>query len=203
MTDTEWQQVIASVLQGDREAFSQVVRGYQKPIYYYCYHMLQHAAEAEDCAQETFLKLYRSLEKYNNRQSAEAWLYKIAYHQCIDLLRKRKLARYLPFFYQRDKDHRHVDQQIDATYFDEEVHRAMSKLTGEERNLLILRCVEDMSYDKMAVILQTRPATLRKRYERTAAKFRNYFREVKGENSYDHRAKGSGAEAALAKKAAT
>ncbi|CAH8249076.1 sigma-70 family RNA polymerase sigma factor [Paenibacillus melissococcoides] len=143
MDEAELRRIIADVVEGDTQKFEQIVQFYQKPIFLYCYHMLGHYSEAEDSAQEAFLKAFRALAKYNPDIPFGAWLYKIAYHQCIDVIRKRKLVKYLPFFYRDDKENKPVDLQIEAHYFDEFVHRAMSKLSAEERNLLILRCVED------------------------------------------------------------
>ncbi|WP_082967209.1 RNA polymerase sigma factor [Paenibacillus oryzae] len=203
MTDSEMRQVLADVLNGDVEAFSRIVQVYQRPIYHYCYHMLSSRSEAEDCAQEVFLKLFRSLRHYDTGKPLEAWLYKIAYHQCVDSLRRRKLTRYLPFFYQRDDDNCHVEREIESTYFNEEVHKAMSRLSPEERNLLILRCVEDKSYDELALIMNKNAAALRKRYERAAVKFRGYYREAKGDVSHDNGKRGSGSEKAVPKRTPT
>ncbi|UFJ39298.1 sigma-70 family RNA polymerase sigma factor [Brevibacillus humidisoli] len=180
MDDTELRQLVADVLSGDTEKFEHIVREYQKSIFLYCYHMLGDYAEAEDCAQEVFLKAYRNLEKYNRDIPFGAWLYKISYNQCIDLIRKRKLAKYLPFFYRDEKENKEVDLQIEANYFDEFVHQAMSRLSAEERNLIILRCVEGKSYQEISLIFHQSSANLRKKYERTAAKFRKYYLQAKG-----------------------
>jgi len=203
LTDSELRQVLADVRDGDIEAFAQIVQAFQRPIYQYCYHMLSSASEAEDCAQEVFLKLFRNLSRYDPGQPLQAWLYKIAYHQCVDNLRRRKLTRYLPFFYQRDTDNRHVERAIESAYFNEEVQKSMERLSVEERNLLILRCVEDKSYEEIALIMDKNAAALRKRYERTAVKFRQYYREAKGEASDDHEERGSGSEKAIPKGTAT
>ncbi|MFD3270416.1 RNA polymerase sigma factor [Paenibacillus dendritiformis] len=185
MDEAELRQIIADVVEGDTEKFETIVQFYQKPIFHYCYHMLGHYSEAEDSAQEAFLKAFRALAKYNPDVPFCAWLYKIAYHQCIDVIRKRKLVKYLPFFYRDDKENKPVDLQIETHYFDEFVHRAMSKLSAEERNLLILRCVEDKSYEEISHILNHTSVNLRKKYERAAAKFRKYYAQAKGVGTYE------------------
>ncbi|MDO3677485.1 RNA polymerase sigma factor [Paenibacillus ehimensis] len=177
--DSELRQTIADVLEGDIDKFEKIVQNYQKPIFRYCYHMLGSDTEAEDSGQEVFLKAFRNLTKYSQHVPFGAWLYKIAYNHCIDVIRKRKLARYLPFFYRDEKENKHIDQQIEANYFNEFVHRALSRLTTEERNLLILRCVEDKSYEEISLILNQSSANLRKKYGRSAAKFRKYYAQVK------------------------
>ncbi len=185
MDDIDLQQIISDVLKGDTEKFENIMRLYQKSIFLYCYYMLGNYSEAEDCGQDVFLKVYRHLEKYNRDIPFGAWLYKIAYHQCIDVIRKRKLAKYLPFFYRDEKENKQVDQQIETHYFDEFVHKAMSKMSSEERNLLIFRCVEEKSYQEISLILNQSSTTLRKKYERSAAKFRKYYAIEKGVESYE------------------
>ncbi|MBD8497949.1 sigma-70 family RNA polymerase sigma factor [Paenibacillus arenosi] len=185
MDDAELRQVIANVRNGDIESFEKIVHRYQKSIFYYCYHMLGNYSEAEDMVQEVFLKAFRNLEQCNEEIPFGAWIYKIAYHQCIDMIRKRKLVKYLPFFYRDDKENKSVDQQIEAHYFDEHVHKAMMKLSVEERNLLILRCVQDKSYQEIGFILNQNSTNLRKKYERTAEKFRKYYAQVKGVEEVD------------------
>jgi RNA polymerase sigma-70 factor (ECF subfamily) len=195
LDDTELSQIIAEVLDGDTAKFAVIMEKYQKPIFLYCYHMLGNNTEAEDNAQEVFLKAYRNLRKYQNGVGIPfgAWLYKIAYHQCIDMIRKRKLVKYLPFFYQDEMENKDVDLHIEASYFDDSVHQAMAKLSAEERNLLILRCVEDKSYQEIGLILGRNSASLRKKYERTAAKFRKHYAGAKGIGGYEY-GQGSGFE---------
>jgi len=181
LNDAELSQIISDVLNGSTEKFENIMAVYQKPIFLYCYHMLGNYAEAEDNAQEVFLKTFHNLQKYTQYEmNFGAWLYKIAYHQCIDIIRKRKLVKYLPFFYQDEKENKDVDLHIEANYFDESVHQAMAKLSAEERNLLILRCVEEKSYQEIGLILGKNSSSLRKKYERTSAKFRKYYAQVKG-----------------------
>ncbi len=76
--------------QGDDEAFTMLVEAYQKPVYNLCYRMLGEPEAAEDAAQETFLKLYQNLARYDRERSFATWLLSIAAHHCIDKLRRRR-----------------------------------------------------------------------------------------------------------------
>lgn len=187
MDDTELRFIIGEILNGDTRQFEKIMQRYQRQILHYCYHMLGNHAEAEDCVQEVFLKAFRHLRTYRPEKPFEAWIYTIASNHCLDVLRKRKLARYLPFLYRSDEDHKPIDQRIEAAYFDERVLRAMSRLSAEERSLLILRCVEDKTYEEIGLILQRSSASLRKKYERTAAKFRKYYIQMEGANGDESR----------------
>lgn len=194
MDDHPLSRIVADVLGGKVDQYEIIMRKYQRSIFQYCYHMLGNYAEAEDCSQEVFLKAYRSLKAYKQDMPFEAWLYTIASNQCIDVLRKRKLSRYLPFLYQKDQDNTPIDQHIDAKYYHHSIVQAMSKLSPEERSLLILRCVEEKSYKEISLIMQKNSASLRKKYERCAVKFRKYYTQVKGEKKSHEDTQRSGTE---------
>jgi RNA polymerase sigma-70 factor (ECF subfamily) len=83
--------VLDQVLKGNQEAFSQLVEIYQRPVYNLCYRMLADASEAEDAAQETFLKVYMSIKRYDHKRPFSTWILSIAAHYCIDQLRKRRM----------------------------------------------------------------------------------------------------------------
>ena len=87
--ELEW---IAQVLDGNTDAFQYLIETYQTPIYNLAYRMLGNASEAEEAAQETFLKAYTWLSNYDRKRSFKTWLFSIASHHCIDRLRKRRLT---------------------------------------------------------------------------------------------------------------
>ena len=88
-TDLSW---LASAQKGNSDAFTQLVETFQRPVYNLCYRMLGDAAEAEDAAQETFMRAYRSIKHYDNSRPFPTWLMSIAAHYCIDQIRKRRMA---------------------------------------------------------------------------------------------------------------
>ena len=75
---------------GNDEAFTNLVETYQKPVYNLCYRMLGEMEAAEDAAQETFLKAFQNLARYDRERSFATWLLSIAAHHCIDKLRRRR-----------------------------------------------------------------------------------------------------------------
>ncbi len=86
---------LAWVLQaqrGDDEAFARLVDTYQTPVFNLCFRMLGEAEAAEDAAQETFLRAYQHLVRYDPKRPFATWLLSIAAHYCIDRLRKRKVV---------------------------------------------------------------------------------------------------------------
>jgi RNA polymerase sigma-70 factor (ECF subfamily) len=83
---------LARAQEGNAEAFSRLVETYQRPVYNLCYRMLNDAGDAEDAAQETFLRAYRSLKAYDRSRPFPTWLLSIAAHYCIDQARKRRMT---------------------------------------------------------------------------------------------------------------
>jgi len=75
---------------GNDDAFTNLVEAYQKPVHNLCYRMLGEMEAAEDAAQETFLKAYQNLARYDRERSFATWLLSIAAHHCIDKLRRRR-----------------------------------------------------------------------------------------------------------------
>jgi RNA polymerase sigma-70 factor (ECF subfamily) len=85
-------EVLNQVHRGNQEAFTQLVEAYQRPVYNLCYRMLGDPDEAEDAAQETFLRVYQNIKRYDNERPFSTWLLSIAAHLCIDQLRKRRMV---------------------------------------------------------------------------------------------------------------
>lgn len=76
--------------QGDPEAFTGLVEAYQRAVYNLCYRMSGNAEDAEDAAQETFLRAYKSIRRYDPNRSFSTWILSIAAHYCIDQARRRR-----------------------------------------------------------------------------------------------------------------
>ena len=85
--EVEWIQLAR---EGDQVAFGRLVAAYQTPVYNLAYRMLGSAAEAEDAAQEAFLRAYIHLSSYDLQRPFSTWLFSITSHYCIDQLRRRR-----------------------------------------------------------------------------------------------------------------
>ena len=81
---------LKAALQGDSHAFSCLVETYERPVFNLCYRMLGNTQDAEDAAQETFLRAFQSLKRFEMGRSFSTWLLSISAHHCIDQLRKRR-----------------------------------------------------------------------------------------------------------------
>ncbi|MFC6653465.1 RNA polymerase sigma factor [Paenibacillus rhizoplanae] len=159
------EEAIHQVHAGDRQAFTTVITEYERKIYTYCYYLLRSREEAEDAVQDIFVKVYQQLGRYERRVSFSAWLYKVAYHHCLDQLRRRKRRSRLLSLY---KLQLMTNQQ--ALPEESPVERIFENLTSEERGLLILRVIEQYSFEEISVITGSSSAALRKKYERLRKK---------------------------------
>ncbi len=88
--NSEEEAIVARVLAGDVEAFSELIDRYKVAVYNLCARMLGDPTEAEDAAQEVFVRAYTQLKSYTPGRKFSTWILSIASHYCIDLLRRRK-----------------------------------------------------------------------------------------------------------------
>jgi RNA polymerase sigma-70 factor (ECF subfamily) len=89
---TDELELVQMARNGDQTAFGSLVLAYQTPVYNLAYRMLGNAKEAEDAAQEVFLRVYTHLKRYDPKRSFRTWLLSITSHYCIDRLRRRRIT---------------------------------------------------------------------------------------------------------------
>jgi RNA polymerase sigma-70 factor (ECF subfamily) len=147
---------IQQALAGDQEAFACLVKAYQTAVYNLTYRMLGNAAEAEDAAQEAFLKAYTRLNTYDSDKKFSSWLLAIASHHCIDRLRQRRFALSLdelPPWRWLSSSHRPEEVVIRSQERDE-VHQLLDQLPPHYRAAVILRYWHDLSYQEIAEAME-------------------------------------------------
>ncbi|ETT55612.1 MULTISPECIES: RNA polymerase sigma factor [unclassified Paenibacillus] len=157
---------------GEGGLYSDVIRLYQQRIYLYCYRLLNNKEEAEDAVQDILIKAYQNIGQYKPQADFTSWLYKIAYHHCLNQLRRQKSRQQLRKLIGQEVTEKSAEQMVENRLFSEPVSAALGKLDVEDRNLLILRIYEDKSFAEISEILGVSTATVRKRYERTREKLK-------------------------------
>jgi RNA polymerase sigma-70 factor (ECF subfamily) len=158
---TEW---IAQTRAGNQAAFSQIVEKYQKPVYNICYHMLRNAHEAEDAAQEVFLRAFSKLDTYDDNRQFSTWLFAIASHYCMDRWKKRRfqlvgwddLKNILS-----DRESSQPERAILNIEASQEVHAMLQNLRPDYRMVVILKYWHAMSYEEIADTLDTTVSTIK------------------------------------------
>jgi RNA polymerase sigma-70 factor (ECF subfamily) len=160
--------------QGSDEAFTRLVEEYQTHVYNLCYRMLGEPEAAEDAAQETFLRAYQNLHRYDRSRSFATWLLSIGAHYCIDRLRRRKLP---VFSMDEENDDGTVYEIRDAASPDPEaesakredrdrLHGLLKELDETDRAAVIMRYWYDYSEIEIAESLNLTVSAVKSRLHR-------------------------------------
>ena len=162
---------IEQALGGDQEAFGRLVRAYERPVYNLTYRMLGNSAEAEDAAQETFLRAYSKLATYQPGRKFVNWLLSIASHYCIDVLRRKGRAPQLsldgplpPQWLTSDSPR--PDQVVNQKQDRERVRAVLETLPPAYRAAVVLRYWYGMSYREIAATMSTTESAIKSRLHR-------------------------------------
>jgi len=182
--------LIEATRTGDEAAFKELVRRYSNQITNYVYRMLEDYDQAVDLAQETFVRVYFNIERYQATYSFSTYIYRIAHNLAISELRKRKRHRLIPlptFF--SDKDSEEVEVELpdqkqvlaEDAMIDEErrlaVARAISSLPEKYRAALVLCDLEEKSYEEISEILGLPTGTVKSRINRARNLLKEKLRE--------------------------
>ena len=142
---------------GDRQAFSRLVESYSRPVYNLTYRMLGNAEEAEDAAQETFLRAYARLGQYDTNHKFSTWLFSIANHHCIDRLRRRRATHVSiddnPVLENLEDETPQPESSLLDRERSAEVQHLLALLDPDYRTPLVLHYWEDLSYEEIAATL--------------------------------------------------
>ena len=159
--------VVALAQRGREDAFRELVRRYERPVFSLVFRMVRDTATAEDLAQDAFIKVLSHLDKYNPEFKFSSWLFKIANNVAIDFLRRRQLDTISI----DGSPHAQTASDIEATSFDVDsqdesplerleakelgsaIERAIAQLRPEYRSCILLRHVEGRSYEEIAATL--------------------------------------------------
>ncbi len=90
MTTNDENILIAAIKNGDTRAYAQLVDRYKDLVYTLALRMLKHREEAEEVAQDTFIKVFKSLDKFKGDSKFSTWIYRVAYNTCLDTIKKNK-----------------------------------------------------------------------------------------------------------------
>ncbi|WP_164985085.1 RNA polymerase sigma factor [Ammoniphilus sp. CFH 90114] len=177
--DEQVESLIEEIRQtGDSEKFTQIIVKFQSPIYRYCFRLLGNQQDAEDLTQDVFIRAFQNLEQYRPAVSFSAWLYRIAYNQCSNKLKRKKIFDRIRSIMNWTTTTDSVEQYVENQLFSEPMARALSQLSLVERNLIILRILEERSFEEIREILSyTSTEAVKKKYQRTKNKLKVWLQE--------------------------
>lgn len=179
--------VIRRVLEGDDQAFAQLVTAYEKQVFNLCLRMCGNREEAKDLAQEAFLKAWRGLRFYQFEAAFSTWLYRLTSNVCIDYLRREKRRPTVSLTLEDDNQETPEMEIADSAPLPEEqvLHRereelvawAMNQLDEEFRQVLTLRVIENLSYEEIGQIMELKEGTVKSRLARARLKLKKILWE--------------------------
>jgi len=153
--------------EGDVEAFAKLVEAYQTPVYNLAYRMLGNSVEAEDAAQETFIRVYKRLDTYDVSRKFSSWLLSIASHYCIDRLRRRRMTLLsledVAFTGHLASEEDRPEEAITRDEKASQVHQLLGELPEDYRAAVVLRYWYDYSYKEIAEALDTTESAIKSR----------------------------------------
>jgi RNA polymerase sigma-70 factor, ECF subfamily len=162
--------IIAARDEGDQDAFTEIVYSFQDAVYNLCYRMLGERTEAEDAAQEAFMRAYNNLDRYDVNRSFKTWLLSIASNHSIDRLRKRRLKflsldEPLPGHMQLalTSEQNSPEQEVVQNERSEQIQALLDELSPDDRAGIILKYWYDYSYAEIAETLDTTESAIKSR----------------------------------------
>jgi RNA polymerase sigma-70 factor (ECF subfamily) len=180
------EQLVKRSLQGDLQAFEELVLGYQSKVYALTFRYMGNEEDAYDMFQETFIKAYRSLPSFKGQSSFGTWIYRIASNVCLDELRRRK--RRIPTLSldepattldgnELEVEIADTSSSIDILYEQKElsssIQEVLDQMKKEHKTAIILRDILDLSYEEMAKVMGCSMGTVKSRLSRA----RNILKE--------------------------
>lgn len=175
-TDREY---VARSQQGDRDAFSALVRRYQDRVYRFILRMVGSRAEAEELAQDTFIKAWEALPGWKPEAQFRTWLFGIASNTATDSLRRRKVVEFVALEEDYDAPGEGADPeaQLQSRQKLRALETALDRLPQDQREIVLLRELEDMSYDEISAALGIGEGTVKSRLARAREALIGYYRQ--------------------------
>ena len=173
--------LIRAVLSGDKEAYGALVARHGESMFRVAYRITENESDAEEAAQEAFLRGYRSLAEFDARSDFRTWIYRISVNCALQILNKRKAEGAIPITEDFDEEQRGIQLADrgagpDRLLLDREIeyrrHAAMKKMSPDERLAFVLRLLEGRSTEEIAAALQVSPNTAKQAVFRGVQKMR-------------------------------
>jgi RNA polymerase sigma-70 factor (ECF subfamily) len=177
---------IARAQAGDGDAFRVLVERYSRGVFRLAYRMMGNEQDAEDVVQETFLRAYKQIDRYDGRAGFYTWVYRIASNYALDLLRSRK------FMDQRKGENLQpvldtlpaaepaADRVVFSAQVQQRLSAAMGDLSEQERTAFVLRHFEGMSIDAIAGTLEIGDSATKNSIFRAVQKLRRALEPLMG-----------------------
>mgnify|MGYP005751006827 FL=1 len=179
---------IKQIKKGDQDAFGEIVDLFKDKIYQLSYRMVGNAHEAEDIAQEAFIRAYMNIHTYDTNRKFSTWLYRIATNLTIDRIRKKKPDYYLDaevagtegltMYSQVAADVQLPEDELQSLELQEEIQQQILNLPDKYRSVIVLKYIDELSLKEISEILELPVGTVKTRIHRGREALRQQLRNV-------------------------
>ncbi len=173
MTASQEAEIVRRVLEGDADAFGAIVDEYQKNVYNLALRMTGNPEDAQDMSQEAFIKAFNSLASFRGDSKLSVWLYRIVSNVCLDFLRSRKRRQTVSLNMDDGEGGSSEleipdlsampEEELNRRLTREAVRKGLLSLPEDQREILLLREIEGLSYDEIAQALELEAGTVKSR----------------------------------------
>ncbi|MCR4340436.1 MAG: RNA polymerase sigma factor [Gemmatimonadaceae bacterium] len=178
MTDLTDEQIVDAMLGGDTDAFAVLVSRYTARYARFAVRMLGNSEDGEEALQDAFVRAYRALGKRDRKSAFGPWFHSILSNQCRTAARRRANRLRLVVHDEGALERAAVDSPAPAGGEGSEIETAIGKLDPAQREVFLMKYVEDMSYDEIAEVTGVGVSALKMRVKRTADRLREMMGEV-------------------------
>ena len=177
----EEKELVEQFIAGDDKAFNEIVRKFQKQIYWHARRMVGNHMEADEVTQEVLLAIYNNLKSFNFNSSLSTWIYSITQRRSINELRKRKSKKILFLGDENTlglKSKKDIIIEYEAKEKLEQVENKLKKLSNKQREVFIFRQYDGLSYSEISEITGKSIGALKANYFHALKKIISYLDET-------------------------
>jgi RNA polymerase sigma factor (sigma-70 family) len=175
---------IQEVLAGNKHSYTHIINKYKNPLYATILRMTKNPQDAQDFVQEAFIKVYHQLGKYDGKGSFSSWIYRVAVNHCLDEFRKKSYhIQKVELSEDKFENPSHPEVIFLKKERSRQLERVVATLPEDERMIILLRYVNELSYDEISELLDIPVTTVRNKLHRAKMKMR---KSVNQEGGYFH-----------------
>ena len=182
------EELIAEFQRGSEAPFRQLVGRYKDPLTNFVYRFIGDVDECDDVVQETFIRVYRNKLSYRPVAKFSTWIYTIATNLAKSHMHRRKLRRFVTFGRSAGEsdstadipdEHAQTDRLVETGILEERIQKALDALPEKYREIIILREIQELSYEEIAGITGIGLGTVKSRMNRGRAKLQEMLKDLR------------------------
>ena len=183
--DNEERILIQRCQQGDRTAYQNIFLKYKDTVCNIAYGMFSNVEDAQDMTQEVFIRVFEKISQFRFKSSFSTWLHRIVVNMCISERRKRqkyvsKVNEFTDYYEQMRPQVKTPEDELLKKERQSQIQEALAKLKDAHRTILVLREIEELSYEELANVLQCSVGRIKSRLHEARMELRRSFKKLEG-----------------------